>query len=117
MLEPISKYSGGRNEAEDIYWLACSGKAQLWLCSVEGQIVAACVTEIKEYPAATSLDVLFVGGKKLGDWVAQLIEKLERYAKFARCSRIEMAGRPGWLRILNRYGFSHTPAVFMEKAV
>ena len=84
----------------------------LWVgCSEEHKrIVFAGVTSIINYPQYSALIVTHVGGEdnKFIKYVNDIWHEdseLMRYAKLHNLKRIEILGRNGWLRVLNKVGF------------
>lgn len=51
------------------------------------------------------LHVIATAGKDMWSWLDVLIEKLAELAEEEECAAVEMIGRPGWHRKLNKYGF------------
>ncbi len=90
-----------------------AGTAQLWLIYEDRLLIAAIVTELRPYPKRT-MNVLLAGGTKMEIWLAEFIDRLKRFAKYNTCDRIEMVGRKGWLRKLDKFGFVKSPVVMME---
>lgn len=103
----------GRHNPEDIHDGLVDGKFQLWMASVDGNLVAACISGLVPYPQRPMLNVLFVGGTQMDKWLADLIDKLKRFAVHNNLNGIEMVGRNGWLRTLDKFGFEDK-AIMME---
>lgn len=107
----------GRQTVEDTFKLVASGDCHLWLMAIDGRIVAAGVTEARAYPSRRILNVLFVGGSRMELWLQIFIDHLKRFAAHNNCDGIEMIGRKGWLKTLDRFGFRDQKAVLMELAL
>lgn len=103
----------GRHDKEDIHEGLVAGRFQLWIAAVDGKIVAACISGLVPYPKRPMLNVLFLGGTQMDKWLADLIDKLKRFAVHNELNGIEFAGRKGWLRALDKFGFQDK-AVLME---
>lgn len=77
-------------------------KAQLWVWIVDGNIRAACVTRIVEYPNRKVCAMPLIGGDSMKDWL--LVEpQLIEWAKEQGCSQLEGYCRDGWLRVLKNW--------------
>ena len=74
------------------------GLLHLWL--IDG-MKAACVTQVVEYPDERVLFVSALGGEEMSDWLDDLLDTLDAYAKRIGAGAIEMHGRKGWQKILN----------------
>lgn len=72
----------------------------LWLVTVEGRPKAAALTRIEHYPGATVLDVPFVGGSGLREWLRPLDEALTAWGRQNGASVMMGGGRHGWRRLL-----------------
>ena len=67
--------------------------------------IAACTTRIVSYPEREGLAIDWLGGSRMKDWLPQLSETLDRYAKDCGCKHIEGMGREGWVRALAPHGY------------
>lgn len=65
----------------------------------------ACVTQINIYPKWRVASILFLGGENMKDWLEDLHEVLEPWAKAEGCKYLEGYGRVGWTRALAPYGW------------
>ena len=75
-----------------------SGRAQLWLAEH-----SALVTELVAQGSDRCLHIWLAGGS-LTD-ILGLRPGLEAWARGQGCSHITIDGRPGWIRVLRRYGY------------
>ncbi len=66
-------------------------------------IESAVITEIAEYPKAKVLRYVLAGGTNLDNWLEEIQEVIEKFAKKNHCTQLEIAGRKGWLKKLNKY--------------
>jgi|TARA_R110000796_G_scaffold225466_1_gene341868 hypothetical protein len=112
LLEKAIAHSDGEYKIEDIFSSLLDGRLTLWVgCSEEHKrIVFAGVTSIINYPQYSALIVTHVGGEdnKFIKYVNDIWHEdseLMRYAKLHNLKRIEILGRNGWLRVLNKVGF------------
>jgi len=93
---------GGMGRFEDVQRDVLTTNAYLWLAIESGSVLAAAVTKVTDEPHYRLCTIVACGGHDWGRW-GQLIEGLEKYARAEGCSRMEIAGRPGWLRRLRDY--------------
>lgn len=76
-----------------------AGEAQFW-----PGINSAIVTEVVETPKLRSLHIWLVGGD-LKELVEDMLPVLTDFAKRAGCTKMSVAGRKGWERVLLGKGF------------
>jgi len=76
--------------------------AYLWLAIEQGGVLAAAVTQVTQQDDHRLCTIVACGGRDFARW-GGLIAGLENYARAERCARVEIAGRPGWLRRLPGY--------------
>jgi len=93
---------GGMGRFEDVERDVLTENAYLWVAIEDGGILAAAVTQVTDPKDCRLCTIVACGGH---DWerFGHLIEGLEKYARAEGCTRIEIAGRPGWLRRLPDY--------------
>ena len=103
-IEAALRHSGGTHEFEDVVEGVRAGRMQMW---ANGPSVA--ITEIVVYPRKRMLNVFLAGGRR-----AELLGMLDDAARWGRaqgCAGMSMAGRRGWLRVLDKRGFRPTLTV------
>jgi hypothetical protein len=88
-LLPALDRMGGTHDEADIVAALLAQQMQLW----PGKRCAV-VTEIVSYPRLKSLNVV-LGGGDLTELVS-LRPALRQFGHAVGCSRLEIAGRPGW---------------------
>lgn len=74
------------------------GRAQLW----EGR-TAAFVTQCIHEPAGPTLHAWLAGGE-LRELLA-MIPGIEAWGRTQGCERATVTGRPGWRRVLSKFGY------------
>ena len=83
-----------------------NGTYVLWVVVDEqDDVIAAFTTRLIVYPQRKALALDWVGGTRMKEWEAQLIDTMRRYANELDCSHLEGYGRKGWGRALKKYGF------------
>lgn len=111
-VEKSTAYSGERTEAEDVRRDVENGSVFLWVSYDENYDTCGFVTgQFIEYPGMKVLALQFTGGKKLKSWASDMWNTLEYFARENGCSKIEGAGRIGWLRFMKQFGC--TPAFYI----
>lgn len=74
---------------------------QLWVVPEK----AAMITQVLVYPQHKVLLVPILAGDDMDEWLPDIVETLEHFAKHMGCKYIEERGRPGWGKVLDKYGF------------
>jgi len=106
-IEAALEYSQGTHTFSDIAAGLLSGRYQLWA----GQN-SAVVTEIIVYPRMRDLHYFLAGGDL--DELKEIRPRIEDWGKKNGCSRVSLAGRPGWAKtFLKDEGYE--PAWFILK--
>jgi hypothetical protein len=95
----------GAHTFADVCVMALSGRLHWW--SVGGSFA---LTEIVAYPREAHYHI-FLGGGDLPDLLG-LWEAAQKVARDAGCSRITIAGRPGWAKVLNGHGFRQVGVIY-----
>lgn len=70
--------------------------AQLW---VVGDFQGIFVTMIENRPAQKVLFVPFLAGEHMKDWIDEMSDLVEAFARYHECEAIEFSGRKGWNKI------------------
>lgn len=107
-IEGALKYSGGTHTFEDIMHGVADGSMQAW---VNGDTIA--ITEIIVYPRAKALHVFLAGGNK--EKLFDMIDTAWEWGQSIGCTKMTLAGRKGWTKLMGKYGFKTTLTV-MEKS-
>jgi len=110
MIAEALVYSGRYAEAEDIKQLLLSGDNQLFLVfgSEEGEtnkVYGVITTRIFENPNFKELQGLICTGKKMNLWEEKLINTLEQFAKINECKKVKAYMRPGYKKVMSKYGY------------
>ena len=86
-LERAVVRSNGRWTMEVLFNVIASGQQQLWLAfDEEKNIDGVGTTEIVEYPNKKMLAIQFLGGDKFNDWVWEMLERFNSFAKETGCN-------------------------------
>lgn len=95
-----------------------SGEMALWRveCEKEGG-VAYFVTEIVRASNGAAVNVVGIGGRGVTKWIAFVTKALRQYARRMGCLYVVEFGRPGWIPVLSRQGWTRGPvAMLLEVA-
>lgn len=65
------------------------------------------IARIIQYPAVRMLNVDMLGGEDFIRWEAIMHEALAAFAKSNQCAGMELVGRKGWERQLNKFGWKN----------
>ena len=87
---------------EDVERDVLGNNSYLWLAMEDGSVLATAVTKVTTEKDHRLCTIVACGGHDWERW-GWMIEGLEQYARAEDCKRIEIAGRPGWLRRLPEY--------------
>lgn len=96
---------GGAYDVEDIVDRVKSGQLQHWQ---RGQSVV--VTEVLGFPRKKVVNILIAAGNL--DEIMSLQEEVSDWARKLGCSRMIMAGRKGWNKVLPDYGWTNGRCIY-----
>lgn len=102
-------------DVEDFKAAVEVGIYQLWLTADEGGYTIVVVTDMVVFPKKKLFRGLFVSGGKLKR-ALPLLDCLEIWARGQGCDTSVIIGRPAWLRLLSRRGYS-LEGVVMNKDI
>ena len=106
-IEAALEYSQGTHQFVDIASGILSGRYQLWAGKK-----SAVVTEIIVYPRLKDFHFFLAGGDL--DELKEMVPHMESWGVKQGCSRVSLAGRPGWAKsFLKDEGYK--PAWFILK--
>lgn len=94
------------------------GKMQLWFlwdtdADVSERMYGVVITEIIQRPLHKCLNIKVMTGKHRDKW-QHLVKKIEKFAWENDCDLMELVARPGWEKVLRRFGYSKSH-VLLEK--
>jgi len=81
-------------------------RMQLW-CIHNGNLYAAFVTRITNYPNAKVLECMALTGRRPQLWIGLLLDSMYQYAKENGCTLMETGGRKGWERLFRKHGWGN----------
>lgn len=116
-IESALKHSIGEYITTDILDQLLKGQMQLWCVGNGTSIIAAYTTQLKNYPQRKVLLVHTVGGSRFLEWGRLMEESLYQLAKLQNCSHLEVYGRKGWSRLLERQANFKQQYVVLTKEI
>lgn len=103
-LEKALEYADNRFLLEDIYRFLKEKMMQLWVTYNNKGLQSFCISQIIITPRKKILSLPFVGGDDLFRWL-HYYEELARFGRENGCVEVEGYARPGWEKVLKKYGF------------
>lgn len=97
-IEDALEYSGGTHDFEDIRQAVMTGRMQFW-----PREDACAITEILVFPKKKVLHIFLAGGNM--DTIIKMDADAEDFAKRRGCGSITVAGRKGWVKMLDHQGY------------
>lgn len=95
----------GAYDVEDVKRRVGEGALQSWQ---SGQSVV--VTEILGYPRKMICNILIAAGNL--DEIMELQEEVSAWARDLGCSKLVMAGRKGWGKVLPKHGWTNGRCIY-----
>lgn len=112
LLAPAVELSGGRLDMSALLDGLREARYVLWVVYDDDVAIrAAFTTRIAVYPRRKVLAVECAGGTGMHHWVELVQYTFRSFARDMGLQGVEMYGRPGWLRVLSRYGWKHSMMV------
>lgn len=107
--EPIIKraldHSYGESSLEGIRLGLKQNQTQLWVV-IDKKIIACCICQIYQYELKRVLRGLYLAGTNMRAWLKKLDKVLDEYGRRWGCTEIELYGRKGWLRRLEKMNYT-----------
>lgn len=81
----------------------------------EEPLRAIVVTNVVQYWRCKTLELIVLSGDGMKEWLDEVNEVTDRYARDAGCLIREIpGGRKAWLRVLSKYGFHESNLMHLE---
>ncbi len=104
LLRQGEEYLAPHYSLADVRTLLHGGRLVLWTAADEGGIVLVMLVELTRLPGCEVARILYIGGSGVKK-VLPMIDFLHLWARRQGVDRIEVTGRPGWLRLLEPEGY------------
>lgn len=99
MLINAIERGDGNYELADVFERLLNNHCQLWIAIDDGELIAAMVTQISNFPRKRVLTVMYLAGKHRKLWM-HFMEQIENWAKQQGCVGVEAYARKGLLKWL-----------------
>lgn len=109
LIEAI-KFSDGKYSLPGIEKMLLEKHAILFFVTKENEVHGVLVLKINEYEKSKRACLFLLAGKELHDWIC-FLETIKKWVKDAGCDALELFGRIGWEKKLNKFGFEKTHVV------
>lgn len=111
LIAEALKYSGQYAEAHHIKEFLVKGEMHLFIMfgSDDGEtnkVFGCCVTRFFNNPNYKELQGLICTGSKMHLWEKDLVDILETFAKINECKRVKALMRPGYKKVMKKYGWN-----------
>ena len=108
--------SKGRWSMESLYQSIVTGHQHLWVAfNTDKEIDGVGTTELVNYPHKRMLCIQFLGCKNFNDWVWDMVDKYNDWAKDNHCSGIEATAREGFWKWLKQDGYEKSYVVYEKR--
>ena len=116
MLKDAVDTSHGKFSIESVRQAIDHQEIALWVVLEEGNdaVVASFTTRIAVYPECRVLTMDWVGGERMSEWMEDMLDVMEGYAKHHKCTQMQGMGRPGWARALKHLGWELESSVYRK---
>lgn len=112
------EYGLGEYSIGDIKKACLTRDMQLWV-EIGKEVEGALITKINNYPQKKVLVMMLAGGKVFADNNFKIIEESEelltRFAKEKGCTYIQLFGRRGWIKKMNKLQYKHNRVVLTKE--
>jgi len=116
-VEPLIKKVLNKQQngytVDNIKEMLLKEELQLWTSYDGTQIKSICITHICIYPQHKICEVFMCAGQEIDSWL-DFIEDIQAWAKSLGCDFMEIQGRRGWERKMQKYGY-HLESVILRK--
>jgi len=113
ILERALPHMSSKFSLDDIRQATILEHMQLWVGGKD-KIDSAMVTEIINTPQSRSCVMIVGAGEGVDDWLPTC-EEIHEWAEGEGCRFIEIAGRPGWVKLMKPYGYEYSYTVIKKE--
>jgi len=97
--------ANGENSLDDVYQMIADRRVVPVVMTYEGNILSVVTLEIVQKPRKKIMTLMTAGGTELDSWLDEFMDVALELAIEQDCDALYVIGRPGWAKILKRYGF------------
>jgi hypothetical protein len=102
---------------DDITRGIARGDFKLWEITENDEVIkGAFVTEVLRAGGGSAVNVIALGGKDMKSWLGDMLDALDKYRAKIGADAVIAAGRPGWKRTLERFGWTEGPTTMIKVA-
>lgn len=102
VIEPLLAKATARTrcfDPVDLLAFALAGQWGIWIAEIDGEIVAAMVTRVQQYPRRRVLEVPYCGGSRMKEWLPLWLATVKEHQQQTGCDCIAATGREGWAKL------------------
>lgn len=107
LVEDACKHSDGKYAVADVLDLLLQKRMQIWVAMKNHEACAIGISELVEFPQIRLCRILAATGDDMAMWNG-LIEEIENWAIQVGAQGMELITRPGWERVLKKFGYEKT---------
>jgi len=90
------------------------GITQIWIYKNVLKNGFIMITQILTFLDKKYCLIYYLWGKKYNDWVKEILQIVEKWAKNNGCENIELWGRKGWSKIIQKLGYNEDKIMFTK---
>lgn len=110
------EYTHGEFDIDDLYKQLLTLQTVLWTVTNERyEIEAFAITDVLEYPKKKVIRILLLAGKGMENWKQQFTDSMVAWGAKIGASGIEVIGRKGWERALEKLGFNYMSTILLKE--
>ncbi len=104
-------------DAEGLKLLVTHGYATVFITTNDAGVLGFAAVEVIQYPQQRVANIIFAGGGYgfLASLTGELMSLIEAWAREQGATSISLTGRPGWMRVAKRFGWTSQPQVAVHK--
>lgn len=107
--------SKGEEDLDSILRYVVEGTAQLWIVYNGSFVVGAYTTQVIDYPNLSTVRIITLAGDEFSQWIDLAYKELVQFAKSQNAKRLDLVGRKGWVKVLDRFGFKEAYTVVVKE--
>lgn len=105
----VTRAAHGEFDCDDLKAMALSKKIVIGaFFADDGEMLLAFAFEFRFYPKKTAVNILALGGKRMGTVFTEFLDRFKDWAASAGADFLEASCSPGMSRMLAKYGYVNT---------